>query len=77
MISALRTAMLDSRSNRWEAEMLWKIIGVVAVVWIALAVIGALVKGLFPILVISAVVFGLYLLYKAISGSDDNSTTKV
>ncbi len=57
--------------------MLWKIIGVVAVVWIALAVIGALIKGLFPILVISAVVFGLYLLYKAIAGSSDNSATKV
>ncbi|MFD4401868.1 hypothetical protein ACFWPH_03805 [Nocardia sp. NPDC058499] len=57
--------------------MLWKIIGVVAVVWIALAVIGALIKGLFPILVISAVVFGLYLLYKAISGSDDNTVTKI
>ncbi|WP_306364033.1 hypothetical protein [Nocardia sp. CC227C] len=54
--------------------MLWKIIGVVAVVWIALAIIGALIKGLFPILMISLVVFGLYLLYKAVSGSDNKST---
>ncbi|MEU0541351.1 hypothetical protein [Nocardia sp. NPDC005978] len=53
--------------------MLWKIIGVVAVVWIALAIIGALIKGLFPILMISLVVFGLYLLYKAVSGSNDKS----
>lgn len=53
--------------------MLWKIIGVVAVVWIALAIIGALIKGLFPILVISAIVFGLYLLYKAVSGSSDKT----
>lgn len=53
--------------------MLWKIIGVVAVIWIALAIIGALIKGLFPILVISAIVFGLYLLYKALSGSDNKS----
>ncbi|QLY29630.1 hypothetical protein [Nocardia huaxiensis] len=53
--------------------MLWKIIGVVAVVWIALAIIGALIKGLFPILLISAIVFGLYLLYKAMSGSSDKS----
>ncbi|MFI6045802.1 hypothetical protein ACIA8C_29550 [Nocardia sp. NPDC051321] len=52
--------------------MLWKIIGVVAVVWIALAIIGALIKGLFPILVISAIVFGLYLLYKAVSGKDSS-----
>ncbi|MBF6087770.1 hypothetical protein [Nocardia cyriacigeorgica] len=57
--------------------MLWKIIGVVAVVWIALAVIGALIKGLFPILMISAVVFGLYLLYKAVSGSDNNTVSKL
>ncbi|MBF6436008.1 hypothetical protein [Nocardia cyriacigeorgica] len=57
--------------------MLWKIIGVVAVVWIALAVIGALIKGLFPILMISAVVFGLYLLYKAVSGSDKNTVSKL
>jgi hypothetical protein len=58
--------------------MLWKIIGVVAVVWIALAIIGALIKGLFPILVISAVVFGLYLLYKAASaGSNKSSVTKL
>ncbi|WP_040867948.1 hypothetical protein [Nocardia exalbida] len=57
--------------------MLWKIIGIVAVVWIALAVIGALIKGLFPILVISAVVFGLYLLYKAVSGSDNSTVSKL
>jgi len=57
--------------------MLWKIIGVVAVVWIALAIIGALLEGLFPILVISAIVFGLYLLYKAISGSDNNAVHKL
>ncbi|MFI6866934.1 hypothetical protein [Nocardia sp. NPDC050406] len=57
--------------------MLWKIIGVVAVVWIALAIIGALIKGLFPILMISLVVFGLYLLYKAVSGSDKNTVSKL
>ncbi|WP_169815511.1 hypothetical protein [Nocardia inohanensis] len=57
--------------------MLWKIIGVVAVVWIALAIIGALIKGLFPILVISAIVFGLYLLYKALSGSDKSPISKL
>ncbi|SUA79731.1 Uncharacterised protein [Nocardia otitidiscaviarum] len=57
--------------------MLWKIIGVVAVVWIALAIIGALIKGLFPILMISLVVFGLYLLYKAMSGSDKSTISKM
>ncbi|WP_327144997.1 hypothetical protein [Nocardia sp. NBC_01327] len=57
--------------------MLWKIIGVVAVVWIALAIIGALIKGLFPILMISAVVFGLYLLYKAVSGSNKSPINRL
>ncbi|WP_169810484.1 hypothetical protein [Nocardia arthritidis] len=57
--------------------MLWKIIGIVAVVWIALTVIGALIKGLFPILVISAVVFGLYLLYKAVAGSGNSTVSKL
>ncbi|MEV6137024.1 hypothetical protein AB0L63_13400 [Nocardia sp. NPDC051990] len=57
--------------------MLWKIIGVVAVVWIALAIIGALIKGLFPILVISAVVFGLYLLYKAVAGSGNSTESRL
>ncbi|MFR9751779.1 hypothetical protein ACL02S_12175 [Nocardia sp. 004] len=60
-----------------EAAMLWKIIGIVAVVWIALAVIGALLEGLFPILVISAIVFGLYLLYKAVSGSGNSTVDKL
>ncbi|WP_194814413.1 hypothetical protein [Nocardia sp. XZ_19_385] len=54
--------------------MLWKIIGVVALVWIAFMVIGALIKGLFPILMISAIVFGLYLLYKAVTGSEEKTT---
>ncbi len=50
--------------------MFWKIVGIVALIWIALAVVGALIKGLFWILVVSAVVFGLYMLFKAMSGSD-------
>ncbi|MEV6276049.1 hypothetical protein [Nocardia sp. NPDC051832] len=54
--------------------MLWKIIGVVALVWIAFMVVGALIKGLFPILMISAIVFGLYLLYKAVTGSEEKTT---
>lgn len=49
--------------------MLWKIIGVVVLVWIAVAIISAIIKSLFPILVISLAVFGLYALYKAMSGN--------
>ncbi|MFD4182782.1 hypothetical protein [Rhodococcus sp. NPDC058514] len=57
--------------------MFWKIVGIVAVVWIALAVVGALVKGLFWVLVVGAVVFGLYLLFKAMSGSEAKDVTRL
>jgi len=50
--------------------MFWKIVGMVALVWVGLAVIGALFDHLFGILVLSAIIFGGYLLYKAMSGKD-------
>ncbi|MCQ4119421.1 hypothetical protein [Rhodococcus tibetensis] len=53
--------------------MFWKIVLAVVVIWIALAVVGALIEGLFWVLVVSAVVFGAYLLYKAMSGSGEKS----
>ncbi|WP_019929783.1 hypothetical protein [Nocardia sp. BMG111209] len=57
--------------------MFWKILGIVALVWVAMIVIGALIKALFPILMISAIVFGLYLLYKAVSGSNKAPVDKL
>ena len=54
--------------------MFLKILGIVALVWIALVIIGVLIKGLFPILVISAAVFGFYLLYKSLFGSNRDMT---
>ncbi len=56
-----------------EAFVFWKIVGIVALIWIALAVVGALIKGLFWVLVLSAVVFGLYILFKAMSGSGNKT----
>ncbi|WP_167659971.1 hypothetical protein [Nocardia mangyaensis] len=53
--------------------MVWKVIGIVVVAWIALSIIGALIKGLLPLLVVAAIGTGLYLLYKAVSGSNDKS----
>lgn len=53
--------------------MLWKIVLAVVLVWVALAVIGALVKGLFWLFVLGAIVAGLYLLVKAVSGRDEKS----
>ncbi|WP_433612302.1 hypothetical protein [Prescottella agglutinans] len=51
--------------------MFWKIVGIVALIWIAFALIGAVVKGLFWILAVSAIVFGIYMLFKSMSGSSD------
>lgn len=53
--------------------MFWKIVLAVVLVWVALAVVGALIKGLFWVLVVGAVGFGIYFLVKAMSGTDDNS----
>ncbi|MFD4369768.1 hypothetical protein [Rhodococcus sp. NPDC058521] len=53
--------------------MLWKIILAVVLVWIALAVIGALIKGLFWLVVVGAIVAGIYMLVKAVSGHDEKS----
>ncbi|WP_198347279.1 hypothetical protein [Nocardia terrae] len=53
--------------------MFWKILGIVVLVWIAFAVLGWLIKVLFPLLLVSAVIFGLYVLYKAVSGSKNKS----
>lgn len=50
--------------------MFWKIVLGIAVVWIVLTVLGALVKFLFPVIALSVVVFGLYLLFKAMGKKD-------
>ncbi|MFC8046624.1 hypothetical protein [Nocardia sp. NPDC057353] len=57
--------------------MVWKIIGVVALVWIAVAIIGALLEGLFPLLVLGVIVGGLYLLYRAVTDKSDNTISKL
>ncbi|WP_405492152.1 hypothetical protein [Nocardia sp. NBC_00511] len=56
--------------------MFWKILGIVVLVWIAFAILGALIKSLFPILLVSAVIFGLYLIYKAVSSKDKSPLGK-
>lgn len=53
--------------------MFWKIVLAVMLVWVALAVVGTLVKGLFWILVVGAVGVGIYFLVKAMSGNDMNT----
>lgn len=61
--------------------MFWKILGIVAAVWIALVVLGwvfkVVVGMVLPVLCLSVVVFGGYLLYKAVKGSKSSDTTRV
>ena len=56
--------------------MFWKILGFIVLVWIALALLGSIIKGLFWLIVAGAIVFGLVWLYKAISSGHDRSSLK-
>ncbi|MFY2789439.1 hypothetical protein [Rhodococcus sp. KRD162] len=56
--------------------MIWKVLGFIVLIWIALALLGAIIKGVFWLVVAGAVVLGLVWLYKAISSSDDHSSLK-
>lgn len=51
--------------------MFWKILGVVVLVWITLAILGAILKLVFPLIALAAVGTGLYLLYRATIGRGD------
>lgn len=53
--------------------MLWKVIGVIVVLWLALTVIGAVIKGLFWLAVIGGVLFVATAAYGAIKGGDQRS----
>ena len=53
--------------------MIWKIIIGVVLIWIALMLVGWLFKMVIPVLVISALAFGVYALYKASSSKERNS----
>lgn len=56
--------------------MFWKIVGALVLVWIALAVVGAVLENLFGFIVLGALIFGGYLLYKAMSGKDEHSDAR-
>jgi hypothetical protein len=57
--------------------MFWKILGIIVLVWLAFAVLGAVIKGLFWVAVAGAIVFGIYWLFKAISASDKRDLTSL
>ncbi|GGK41781.1 hypothetical protein [Nocardia camponoti] len=50
--------------------MVWKVIGIVVVGIIAIWLIGAVIKLVLPLVVIAAIGTGVYLLYKAVAGSN-------
>ncbi|MFC6012666.1 hypothetical protein [Nocardia lasii] len=50
--------------------MVVKVVGIVVLALLAFWILGALIEALMPILVISAIGTGLYLLYKAVSSGD-------
>ncbi|KAF0847691.1 hypothetical protein [Nocardia caishijiensis] len=51
--------------------MVFKVIGIVVVAVIAFWIIGAILEAVLPLLVLAAIGTGLYLLYKAVTGSGD------
>ncbi|WP_037181405.1 hypothetical protein [Rhodococcoides fascians] len=57
--------------------MFWKVLGIIVLVWLAFAVLGTVIKGLFWVAVTAAIVFGIYWLVKAITAGDQRDLTKL
>ena len=56
--------------------MVWKIVGLVVLAWIALMVIGWVFKVLLQVIVVGAILFGVYALYKATAGKAGNPAAR-
>ena len=56
--------------------MFWKVLGFIVLIWIALALLGTIIKGVFWLVVAGAIVLSLVWLYKAISSDNDRSSLK-
>ncbi|WP_179275955.1 hypothetical protein [Rhodococcus sp. 06-235-1A] len=56
--------------------MFWKVLGFIVLIWIALALLGTIIKGVFWLVVAGAIVLGLVRLYKAISSDNDHPSLK-
>ncbi|MEH6793450.1 hypothetical protein [Rhodococcoides navarretei] len=56
--------------------MFWKVLGFIVLIWIALALLGSIIKGVFWLVVAGALVLGLVWLYRAISSDNDRSSSK-
>lgn len=55
--------------ERW-VPVLWKIIGVLLVVWLAFLVVGAIFQLVVPMLVVGVLILGGVLVYRAVTESD-------
>ncbi|AJW39333.1 hypothetical protein CH306_23065 [Rhodococcus sp. 15-725-2-2b] len=71
-----RTRYDTVRGDTVGALMFWKILGFIVLIWIALALLGSIIKGLFWLVVAGAIVMGLVWLYKAIASDNDRSSLK-
>lgn len=56
--------------------MFWKILGFIVLIWIALALLGSIIKGVFWLVVAGAIVLGLVWLFKAMSSGDDRTSLR-
>lgn len=63
-------------TTRLETDMFWKVLGFIVLIWIALALLGTIIKGVFWLVVAGAIVLGLVWLYKAITSHDDHPSLK-
>lgn len=70
MLIALPGLLYRSKSREWWVPVLWKIIGVLLVVWLAFLVVGAIFKLLVPILVVGVLILGGVMLYRAVTDAD-------
>ncbi|AZG48530.1 hypothetical protein [Gordonia insulae] len=55
----------------------WKILGIIAVVLLALAMVGPLLKGLFWIALIGLAIYGGFMLFRSKSANRPNGPTSV
>ncbi|MFI8569458.1 hypothetical protein ACIGGF_23155 [Rhodococcus sp. NPDC078407] len=56
--------------------MFWKVLAFIVLIWIALALLGTIIKGVFWLVVAGAIVLGLVWLYKAIASGDNRASMK-
>lgn len=67
---------MERPQRQRRPTVFWKILGIIALVWIAFIVIGAVIKLVMPVLVIGALAIGGYVIYKAIKSSSSDQVTR-